>query len=60
MEKSILSRTALHSMNSNAWFTPAPIVEAARVVLGQIDLDPASCAQSNQVIRATLAPFIVF
>jgi phage N-6-adenine-methyltransferase len=35
------------------WFTRADIIEAARSVLGEIDLDPASCASANTVVRAT-------
>jgi hypothetical protein len=34
------------------WYTPAEIIEAARVVLGEIDLDPASCGFANQIVRA--------
>lgn len=37
---------------SNEWFTPAKYVEAAREVMGSIDLDPASCFEANQTIRA--------
>jgi hypothetical protein len=33
--------------------TPDYIVEPARQVLGQIDLDPASCREANKVVRAT-------
>jgi hypothetical protein len=40
------------SMENPDWHTPAPIVEAARAVLGGIDLDPASDAEANQVIQA--------
>jgi len=47
------TRTAArHSSDSPEWFTPRPIVEAAREVLGGIDLDPASHAEANRVIRA--------
>ena len=46
-------RQALHSSDSNEWYTPATIVDAAKRMLGHIDLDPASCAEANQVIRAS-------
>lgn len=34
------------------WYSPKPIVEAARHVLGRIDLDPASCEVANNVVKA--------
>ena len=34
------------------WFTPAYILDAAREVMGAIDLDPASSAEANRVVRA--------
>src|SRR5262249_7571893 len=37
---------------SNEHFTPSEIVEAARRLLGNIDLDPASCAMANAIVRA--------
>jgi len=40
------------SSNSNEWYTPPEYIEAARRVLGEIDLDPASCEEANKIIRA--------
>lgn len=46
-------KNAKHSSKSVEHFTPHDVVEAARELMGGIDLDPASCAAANKYIRAT-------
>ena len=38
---------------SQEWYTPAPIIEAARKVMVSIYLDPASCELANQTVQAS-------
>jgi len=37
---------------ANEWYTPALLIEAARLVMDSIELDPASTARANLVVRA--------
>lgn len=40
------------SYDSDEWYTPIAVVEAAREVLGAIDLDPATCKFAQSRIKA--------
>jgi ParB family chromosome partitioning protein len=42
----------LLSSRSDEWYTPSHIVELSRTVLGEIDLDPASCQFANETVKA--------
>jgi len=41
-----------NNSGNNEWYTPKKYVDAARNVLGHIDLDPASCDYANKTIQA--------
>lgn len=41
-----------HSNKSSEWYTPSWILDAARDILGTIDLDPASSAIANETVQA--------
>lgn len=42
-----------HNSGNNEWYSPPEIIEAARRVLGGIDLDPATSEVANKRVRAT-------
>jgi len=40
------------SDDSYEWFTPMEIIQSARNVMGNIDVDPASCYEANKIVKA--------
>jgi hypothetical protein len=40
------------SSECNEWYTPPKYLKAAREVIGDFDLDPASCRVANKVVKA--------
>lgn len=46
------TRQLLAQSDQNDWRTPRKFLDAARAVLGEIDLDPASGAEANETVKA--------
>jgi ParB family chromosome partitioning protein len=44
----------IHNSGEIEWFTPPPILDAARSVMCGIDCDPASCPDANRNVRASV------
>lgn len=55
MAKTVSDVTLIHQdSGKTSWHTPPEIVDAAREVMGGIDLDPASSSTANKTVRASI------
>ena len=52
-EKVLAGKYKHVSDHSDEWYTPAAYIREVKRVLGEIDLDPASCEVANKTIGAT-------
>lgn len=48
----IKTREIKNSQGTAEWYTPSIYIQAARTVMGGIELDPASCEEANQIVGA--------
>ncbi len=44
--------TTTRSYDGNEWYTPPEVIDAARAVMGGIDVDPATCAGAQRIVQA--------
>ena len=55
LRSDVLKKVNVHvaqSTGEREWFTPPEYIDAARKVMGSIDIDPASCAEANKTVNA--------
>jgi ParB family chromosome partitioning protein len=48
----ILKPHVAQATGNSEWYTPLVYIEAARQVMGRIDIDPASSDKANQIVKA--------
>jgi phage N-6-adenine-methyltransferase len=52
LERGSSDQRGASGTGENEWFTPADLIERARLIHGDIDLDPATHKKAQEVVRA--------